>query len=292
DICLDEFLGRTKAPAITVKPIQQATKKVTPRGQTAPVIQHASHIPKPQLAFKRKVENNDLPWYPSLPHKYNAKVPLGYDLRDSQEDSVSPISLHPYRYEITHINYPERMFRPAEPCPPKEFSDTPFTWISTPQDLQTLLAKLRQASEIAIDLEHHDYRTYAGFLCLMQISTREEDFIIDTLALRDELAELNEAFTNPNIVKVMIFHAVFDTFIDCKAQVLHGAESDIVWLQQNFDLYIVNLFDTFHASKALGDYYFFAIGVFADICKQNFQDMDSPIFWKCIVTFPPINVTN
>ncbi|KAG6805895.1 hypothetical protein H0H93_003877, partial [Arthromyces matolae] len=91
------------------------------------------------------------------------------------------------------------------------------------------------------------------------ISTREEDFIIDTLALRDELAELNEAFTNPNIVKVMIFHAVFDTFIDCKAQVLHGAESDIVWLQQNFDLYIVNLFDTFHASKALGDYYFFAI---------------------------------
>jgi exosome complex exonuclease RRP6 len=32
---------------------------------------------------------------------------------------------------------------------------------------------------------------------------------------------------------------------------LHGAESDIVWLQENFNLYIVNLFDTFHASRAL-----------------------------------------
>ena len=34
-------------------------------------------------------------------------------------------------------------------------------------------------------------------------------------------------------------------------QVLHGAESDVVWLQQDFNVYIVNLFDTFHASKLL-----------------------------------------
>lgn len=37
---------------------------------------------------------------------------------------------------------------------------------------------------------------------------------------------------------------------------LHGAESDIVWLQQDFNLYIVNLFDTFHASKVLGSFFF------------------------------------
>lgn len=37
----------------------------------------------------------------------------------------------------------------------------------------------------------------------MQISTREEDFIIDTLELRSELYILNEAFTDPRIVKVM-----------------------------------------------------------------------------------------
>ena len=39
--------------------------------------------------------------------------------------------------------------------------------------------------------------------------------------------------------------------VDC-TQVLHGAESDIIWLQQDFNLYIVNLFDTYHASKVLG----------------------------------------
>ena len=37
----------------------------------------------------------------------------------------------------------------------------------------------------------------------MQISTREEDFIIDTLELRSEMYVLNEAFTDPAIVKVM-----------------------------------------------------------------------------------------
>jgi len=37
----------------------------------------------------------------------------------------------------------------------------------------------------------------------MQISTREEDFIIDALALREELEDLNEIFVDPTIVKVL-----------------------------------------------------------------------------------------
>lgn len=65
-----------------------------------------------------------------------------------------------------------------------------------------MLAALRTSTEIAVDLEHHSYRSYGGFLCLMQISTRETDYVIDTLALRDELTELNEIFTDPKIVKV------------------------------------------------------------------------------------------
>jgi len=69
----------------------------------------------------------------------------------------------------------------------------------------------------------------------MQISTREEDWVVDTLALRDDMETLNVVFADPTIVKVF-----------------HGAESDIVWLQQDFNLYVVNLFDTYHATKVLG----------------------------------------
>ena len=65
--------------------------------------------------------------------------------------------------------------------------------------------KLADAREVAVDLEHQSYRSYYGFVCLMQLSTREEDFIIDTLALREELHVLNKIFTNPAIIKVKDF---------------------------------------------------------------------------------------
>jgi len=68
-----------------------------------------------------------------------------------------------------------------------------------------MLSKLRKATEIAVDLEHHSYRSYSGFLRLMQINDREEDWLVNLLALRDEVESLNEVFTDPAIVKVPFY---------------------------------------------------------------------------------------
>ncbi len=67
-----------------------------------------------------------------------------------------------------------------------------------------MLDDLRRSDAIAIDLEHHSHRSYRGFVCLMQISTREKDWVIDTLVpeVREELSILNEVFTDPKVVKV------------------------------------------------------------------------------------------
>ena len=111
---------------------------------------------------------------------------------------------------------------------------TSLTWVETEAQLQHMRQRLAAASEIAIDLESHSYRTYRGFVCLMQISTREEDFLVDTIELRSSLHVLNETFTNPRITKVM-----------------HGADSDINWLQRDFGLYVVGLFDTGQAARVL-----------------------------------------
>ena len=64
---------------------------------------------------------------------------------------------------------------------------------------------LRGASEIAVDLEYHSYRTFGGFVCLMQLSTRDGDWVVDTLAVREDMEALNEVFTDPKIVKVRKF---------------------------------------------------------------------------------------
>jgi exosome complex exonuclease RRP6 len=73
-----------------------------------------------------------------------------------------------------------------------------------------MITQLRDAKEIAVDLEHHDYRTYTGILCLMQISTRQVDFIVDLLdpEIRLEIGDgegLRQIFLDPSVVKVTIF---------------------------------------------------------------------------------------
>ncbi|KAL5524580.1 RRP6 [Sanghuangporus sanghuang] len=244
DMKLDEYLGRNKPSAVPVKSFQTASSAKTSTnrsGRLDPSILHAAHISKPQLCFKRRMDNSNVSWTPKLKHKYNAQVPLGFTMYDSADadeggglDSLELKRAHPYLYEIKHISYPRHMFEHRESTSPLSFENTPFTWIDTKGGLESLLDKLRRVQEIAIDLEHHSYRSFSGFVCLMQISTRKEDFIVDTLALREELEDLNEIFTDPKVVKV-----------------LHGADSDVVWLQQDFNIYIVNLFDTYHASRVL-----------------------------------------
>lgn len=180
-------------------------------------------------------------------------VPLGFDApleyELSAEEGADPskadfrrrreekFGQHPYYYETRHLPYPTSMFTITEPREPASFDDTPFSFVDTPEALEAMVAKLQQAKEIAVDLEHHSLRTYHGITCLMQISTRDEDWIVDTLALRGELrsGKLGGVLSDPSIVKVF-----------------HGSESDIIWLQRDFDIYIVNLFDTFHATKVLG----------------------------------------
>jgi exosome complex exonuclease RRP6 len=224
DIAIDKQTGKTKAPSIVVnvKTTKTTVKPRTMAGGPAPVVQHVAHLPKPQLKFNKSVDNtNGIVWYPTLKHKYHAKVPLGYTFR--QEDSTEDNNLlcvlncfvtgstddcqrssHPYRYEIANLNYPSTMFKSFPPIPYKSFEDTPFTWVSTTTQLSNLLDHLRGAKEIAIDLEHHSFRSFGGFVCLMQISTREQDFIIDALELREELEDLNEVFADPQIVKVCL----------------------------------------------------------------------------------------
>ena len=117
----------------------------------------------------------------------------------------------------------------------QSFKNTDFKYIDTAEELENLASKLASVRLVAIDLENHSLHSYQGFLCLMQISTRTEDFIVDCLALREEIGPvLGPMFADEKIVKVM-----------------HGARSDIVWLQRDHGIYLVNLFDTGHAARVL-----------------------------------------
>ncbi|KAG8953361.1 exosome nuclease subunit, partial [Tulasnella sp. 419] len=95
DTCLDEFSGKNKTSAIpktTTLISETANTKKLPRLDSN--ILYAAHLSKPQLKFPRPPDNSSTPWKSTLKSKPHAIVPL------------DPSSSHPYRHEISHINYP------------------------------------------------------------------------------------------------------------------------------------------------------------------------------------------
>ena len=110
---------------------------------------------------------------------------------------------HPYEKEILGMEYPARVFEKADPIPYRPMEESKAIWVDTYEGVLEMLEELKKAAEIAIDLEHHDYRTYTGLTSLMQISTRDCDWVVDTLKpWRQKLEVLNQVFADPKIIKV------------------------------------------------------------------------------------------
>ncbi|OAQ79297.1 3'-5' exonuclease domain-containing protein [Purpureocillium lilacinum] len=232
DTALDEYTGlvkRKEPPSSDTAPSSKRAKS------TNKVIRNAN-VTKPQLLFESKPDNFPTgPWKPILTKKPHATVALDKSLVVSPNENDKPQYKHPYETEITQMTYPDRMFKRAEPIPPQPAESTTATWVDTYEGVLDMLKALKKAKEIAVDLEHHDFRTYTGLVCLMQVSTREQDWIVDTLQpWRHKLEVLNEVFADPRIIKVF-----------------HGAYMDMVWLQRDLGLYVNGLFDTFFACDLL-----------------------------------------
>lgn len=68
--------------------------------------------------------------------------------------------------------------------------ETPLTYVDTPEALAAMAQRLAAAREVAVDLENHSFRSFQGFCCLMQLSTRAEDFLVDVLVLRSHIGAL------------------------------------------------------------------------------------------------------
>ncbi|GAA6062191.1 hypothetical protein JCM10212_006472, partial [Sporobolomyces blumeae] len=250
---------------------------------------HDSSIVKPQLAFlpRTKVPIPDLDdasangeggiplWKPILRTKVHANRDEDDDDHEGEDGERSswlqtelyePTSrftavtrtepppytryVHPYLSELSSLSPPNLLSSTVPTGPVRRFESdsfdqTPFEWVGTRAALETMVDEIRtvgnrdggNAKELAIDLEHHDLRSWSGITCLIQLSTREKDYVIDTLdpGVREHLEIMNEFLADPSWIKV-----------------LHGADSDIVWLQRDFGLYIVGLFDTYHATHVLG----------------------------------------
>ena len=212
-----------------------------------------NQVKKPQCDFLDLIDNSYNQFVPLITKKYYSKHPIPDDIIKLQEEyNKDPIQYrmvhindckkqnifypHPYTVELAELKYTKTQLSISFPCfKYKSLEDTPFSYIQTIDDLDKLSKTLNFVTEFAVDLEHHSYRSYFGITCLMQISTRSYDYVIDVLLLRQSMQLLRKPFANPKILKVF-----------------HGADWDVKWLQRDFGIYVLNMFDTGQASRVLG----------------------------------------
>ncbi|KAL4607148.1 hypothetical protein ACB092_09G153700 [Castanea dentata] len=238
DVSADEFRKKDEADSSGFQLVHYGNKKKGPStsasaSASASAVKVATktkpkvpfHIPsirKPQEEFNILVNNSNQPFQ----HVWLQQ-------QRSDDDQITTF-IHPLE-ELSFLDFVDKDIGNVDPVNPPSIESTPFKLVEEVKDLKELAAKLRGVNEFAVDLEHNQYRSFQGLTCLMQISTRTEDFVVDTLKLRIHIGPyLREVFKDPT-----------------KKKVMHGADRDIVWLQRDFGIYICNLFDTGQASKVL-----------------------------------------
>ena len=98
--------------------------------------------------------------------------------------------------------------------------------------LRALAAAISSEPAVALDTESNSFHVYRERVCLIQLSTRTADYVVDPFAV--DVRELGRALGSvPRLV-------------------LHGADYDVRCLKREFGLELPGLFDTMAAARRLG----------------------------------------
>ncbi|HET7275593.1 MAG TPA: HRDC domain-containing protein [Longimicrobiaceae bacterium] len=110
-----------------------------------------------------------------------------------------------------------------------------YEYIETPEHLDRVLERLAELPLIAVDTEAAGYHRYLDSISLLQISSREENFLIDPIAL-DDLSGLRPILEDEKIETIF-----------------HDADFDLRILDRDLQLRVAGLFDTQIAAAFLGE---------------------------------------
>jgi len=114
------------------------------------------------------------------------------------------------------------------PLPPR----SPPVLVADPAAVEALVRRLAAEPVLAVDTESNSFHVYRERICLVQISTREDDFIVDPIAT--DVAPLGAVLC------------------DGRETVLHGADYDVRCMKREWGWRLPRLFDTMAAARRLG----------------------------------------
>jgi len=109
----------------------------------------------------------------------------------------------------------------------------PMQFIETQPAFADLLGRLSQERSFALDTESNSFHAYFERVCLVQLSSRAADFVVDPFAV--DVRPMGELLADPAVEVV-----------------LHASDYDIRCLKRDFGFEFRAIFDTMLAAKMLG----------------------------------------
>jgi hypothetical protein len=173
----------------------QAAMVRAPKPQDAPTFAHSGGAPPDN--------RRDTPF---MPRPFDGRA-LGAPV--PRADGSGADFPHPFARELADLAYtPEQLEAPRSPRPRPPLLKASagglgagWTWVDSPETLDQLARALAATSgPLALDLEHHSFRSFGGLTCLVQATVDGHDFLVDCLApsVRPRLgAALGPALANP-----------------------------------------------------------------------------------------------
>ncbi len=110
-----------------------------------------------------------------------------------------------------------------------------YQYIDDPETLAAALERIRSSPMLGVDTEAAGYHRFHDRISLLQVSSREENLLIDPLAI-DDLSPLSPLFLDPAVEKIF-----------------HDADFDLRILHRDARLEVRSLFDTQIAAAFAGE---------------------------------------
>jgi ribonuclease D len=108
---------------------------------------------------------------------------------------------------------------------PSDWSDV--IMVTDAESLAQAIDIWTAAGIIGVDTEANSFFAYHERLCLMQVSTDRQDWIIDPFALGDDMQMMSPLLANPDIIKIF-----------------HAAEFDLMIIKKDMGVEVKGIFDT------------------------------------------------
>ncbi len=117
---------------------------------------------------------------------------------------------------------------------PLIIDDRPIILVESAERLEDLILAAGRDDVIGVDLEADSLHHYRDRICLIQVSTTFNDWVVDPIKIKD-LQPLWETFKDP-----------------AKLKIFHGADFDLRSLDRDYSVHVASIFDTKIALELLG----------------------------------------